>query len=335
MFILGTYYFAGTIRGDKLEVSNEVTIDEEETRNVSIEMPDIWSRRDVDTPSPSIIEAFQESIHHRSTAPTEKAVAEFVGLPSIVDNPQGNLPSIPPLLSNLQAIQSSAARVKSGNARVSSSVTCKSFTPTTLVIPEQFRKPFKAAARSGKRKPRRLGRSLIATDTPEKEEIKSYKTAIKRKKERKATDKKYVRKVLKSDSEEDDEVVLDDDSADDDNWLDDEENQENIITEELLVNPLTELPREGQYVLVQFESKKQRVFYVAKVLEERNNDLEFYVSYLRHRKGQFTMPNAPDLAYVKDDNIKMILPNPTLNGSTARQQSYLTFGVYLSGLNIR
>ncbi|XP_026331553.1 uncharacterized protein LOC113238919 [Hyposmocoma kahamanoa] len=323
-----------TIRGDELKASNEVTIDEDE-RNVSTEISDIWSRRDVDTPSPSIIDALLESIEHQSTVPTEEAVAEFVGLPSTDEISQVNLLSIPLPLSNLQAAQSSTNRLTSGNTCVSSSATSKIFTPTPLVTPEQFRKPFKAAARSGKRKPRRLGRSLIATDTPEKEEIKSYKKAIKRKKERKAKGKKYVRKVLKSDSEEDGEVMLGDDSADDDNWLDDEENQENIITEELLVNPLTELPREGQYVVVQFASKKQQVFYVAKVLEERNNELEFYVSYLRYRKGQFTMPNAPDLAYVKEDNIKMILPNPTLNGSTARQQSYLTFGVNLNGLNIR
>lgn len=297
-------------------------------------MSDIWSHRDVHTPSPSIIEALQESIDLRSSVPTDEAVTEFVRLPSIDGIPQVNLLSIPPPLSNLQSAQPAATRVKSGNVCVNSSVTTRIFKPTPLVTPEQFRKPFKAAARSGKRKPRRLGRSLIATDTPEKEEIKRYKTAIKRNKERN-TEKKYVRKVLKSDSEEDGEVVLDDDSADDGNWLDDDENQENIITEELLVNPLTELPKEGQYVVVQFASKKQRVFYVAKVLQERNNELEFYVSYLRHRKGQFTMPNVPDLAYVKDDNIKMILPNPTLKGSTARQQSYLSFGVNLSGLNIR
>lgn len=311
-----------------------MTIDEDE-RHVSTEISEIWSHRDVDTPSPSIIDALLESIDHQSTVPTEKAVAELVGLSSVDDVSQVNLLSIPLPLSNIQAAQSSTNRLTPGNACVSSSLASKSFTPTPLVTPEQFRKPFKAAARSGKRKPRRLGRSLIATDTPEKEEIKSYKKAIKRKKEHKAKDKKYVRKVLKSDSEEDGEVVLDDDSADDSNWLDDEENQENIITEDLLVNPLTELPREGQYVVVQLSSKKQRVFYVAKVLEERNNELEFYVSYLRYRKGQFTMPNAPDLAYVKDDNIKMILPNPTLKGSTARQQSYLTFGVNLNGLNIR
>lgn len=37
------------------------------------------------------------------------------------------------------------------------------------------------------------------------------------------------------------------------------------------------------------------------------------------------MPDVPDLAYVKDDSIKMILPQPTVNGSTAREQSYYSF----------
>lgn len=140
-----------------------------------------------------------------------------------------------------------------------------------------------------------MGRSHIATDTPEKGENKSYKKTIKNKKEHKATDNKYVRKVLR--------VILKKmvklcyvDSADDGDWW--------------------------------------TVFYVAKVLEKRNNE-QIPSELLQQRKGQFTMPNGPDLSYAKDDNIKTILPNPTLNGSTARQQSYLTFGVNLSGFNIR
>lgn len=195
--LLRTRYFTGpsAIRGDEQEVSREVTrfvFSSEKTRNASIEMSDIWSHRDVDTPSPFIIDALQDSIDLPSAVPTDEAVAEFVGLPSIDDISQVNISFTPPPLSNLQPARPSAARVKSRNACTHRLLHQNSF--GSLLKKEE-----KVFERSGKRKPRRLGRSLIATDTPEKEEIKSYKTAIKRKKGRRAIVQKYIRKVLKSD----------------------------------------------------------------------------------------------------------------------------------------
>lgn len=201
-----------------------------------------------------------------------------------------------------------------------------------IITPDQFRKPFKAPARTGKRKPRKLGRSLIATDTPEKKAIAEQKLT-KRKKETKSKGKKVIRQVLQSDSEDEDDVILNDDTEDEGGWL---ETKKTNITEDLLTRPLERLPNEGEYVLVQFCSKNQKVFFVGKVLEERNlNFMELYVSFLRYKKGKFVMPNVPDLSHVKDDDVRYILPTPTFNGSTARQQSYYTFPVDLSHINIR
>lgn len=66
----------------------------------------------------------------------------------------------------------------------------------TVIISEEFRKPLKAAARTGKRKSRKLGRSFIATDTPDKLEIANVKKCFKRKKDIKITRKKITRQVL-------------------------------------------------------------------------------------------------------------------------------------------
>lgn len=131
---------------------------------------------------------------------------------------------------------------------------------------------------------------------------------------------------LSSSSDEDD-MILNDETDDEGDWV---EIEETILTEDLLTRPLERLPNEGEYVLVQFCSKNQKIFFVGKVLEERNHSsLELYVSFFRYKKGKFVMPNVPDLSYVKDDDVKFILPTP-VTGSTARQQSYYTFPVDLS-----
>ncbi|XP_047033430.1 uncharacterized protein LOC124639949 [Helicoverpa zea] len=204
----------------------------------------------------------------------------------------------------------------------------------SIITPEQFRKPLRAPTRTGKRKPRKLGKSLIATDTPEKNAIAEQKAA-KRKKETKTKGigKKAIRQVLQSDSEDENDMILNDETDDEGDWV---ESEETIITEDLLKQPLLQLPKESQYVLVQFCSKNQKIFFAGKILEERNpNTLEFYVSFLRYKKGKFVLPDVPDLSYVKDDDIRLILPTPTVSGSTARQQSYYSFPVDLSHINIR
>lgn len=320
-----------------------VTASNQEAENIVDEM----SNRDEDTPSPSVIDAIQQSIVESSVQSASDAFVPvtlsgysgvFASTPlplsdlclAAIDHPADafaqEIPShqsqstSPPPLAARQHTDETSPRLSYAKVDLSA----------RLVTPDEFRKPLKAAARNNKRKPRRLGRSLIATDTPEKNEIEYNKRA-----KRKRVTRKAIRKVLQSDSEEDCEIVLNDDSPDEGSWLSDEEDKENIITQKMLMKPLPRLPREGEYVLVEFASKKQLLYYVAKVLEERNDTLELYVSYLRHKKGRFSMPNTPDLAYAKDDNIKLLLPTPVSSGSTVRQQSYLTFSFDLSCINIR
>lgn len=206
-----------------------------------------------------------------------------------------------------------------------------------ILTPDQFRQPLKAKPRTGKRKPRKLGRSLIATDTPEKAAIAVEREAAKRRKEMKGK-KGSVRKVLQSDSEDEEEVVLHDESDDDDIdcFEEEKENDQMTLTENCLQNPLCRSPTVGDYIIVEFSTKKQKIYYVAKVLESRNTSMEVYVSFLRQKTDQlFHIPNVPDLACVNDHDIKFILPKPTVTGSTARQQSCYKFPINMSNLNLR
>lgn len=209
---------------------------------------------------------------------------------------------------------------------------------TTTISPFQFRPPIKAGPRKSTRKPRKLGRSLIATDTPEKLEIEKDKNMSKKRKE--AKKRKITKKVLQSDSEEENQepdTISYQESDEDNDWPDEEIEDDPVpITENCLKKPLHHVPQEGEYVLVEFNTKKSKVFYIGKVLESRNRKLEYYISFLRKKcAGKFHMPKEPDLSYVKENDVKLILPKPTVAGSTSRQQSIYSFAIDLSLLNVR
>lgn len=72
---------------------------------------------------------------------------------------------------------------------------------------------------------------------------------------------------------------------------------------------------------MQLTTKKQKSLYIGKVIEERNSDLEYYtISFLRRKPGtdKFLMPNKPDLSLIKDDDLKYILPKPSMVGTASR-----------------
>lgn len=189
-----------------------------------------------------------------------------------------------------------------------------------FVSPKEFRQPLRAAARKNARQNRKKKRSLIATDTPEKEQLAMEKEAKKRKVPNKT--KRVILESSSSDSET--SVVLESDS---------EESEEGVP--EIITFSLNRQPLPDDFVLVEFESKKRYVYYVAKVL--KINDDIVSVSFLRKKFAGdiFYMPLVPDLADVNTNEIKTILPEPRINGSTSRQHSYLTFDVDMSSLDIR
>lgn len=83
---------------------------------------------------------------------------------------------------------------------INSSCTSEQTGTKTFVSSKQFRHPIKTGPWKNKKKPRALGCSLVATDTPEKNEIENYRKEAQKRKETKS--KKIVRKVSESSSEE-------------------------------------------------------------------------------------------------------------------------------------
>lgn len=149
--------------------------------------------------------------------------------------------------------------------------------------------------------------------------------------------KKSNKKLLHSDEEEEDRVLNLTDSEEysdeADYHQDDDENYMFVLTENHLTKPLPRPALEGEYVIVQFVTKRLRSLYIRKVLEGRNNDLEYYVSFLRCKPGtkRFHVPDKPDLSIVKDNDIKYILPKPSVVGTSTRPM--YCFSLDLSSLN--
>lgn len=185
-----------------------------------------------------------------------------------------------------------------------------------FVSPKDFRQPLRAAARKGNTKNRKKGRSLIATDTPEKDQLAMEKGSKIRK-----VPAKTKRVVLESSSSES-EPPLDSDASDDE------------VLDTLKLQ-LERQPQNDDYILVEFASKKNSVYYVAKVLEAKGNTC--YVTFLRKKLGKkvFYLPQVDDVSDVNQKDIRAILPKPHVNGSTSRQNAYFTFNINMSFLDIR
>lgn len=183
-------------------------------------------------------------------------------------------------------------------------------------------------------KPRKRGKSMIATDTPEKLEIekkfmeKKRSESLKKAKgtKRTVTDSPGVKpnqKTLSSSESDNNSFTSDSSDAESFNDLEMNQSQENLK------------PVVNSYVLIEFHDKKS-VFFVGKIIEKIEDD--FKVSFLRHsikQKNSFIFPAVEDVAYVKKTDMKCLLTANSKVGSTKRQQSFINFGVSFDGIDIR
>ncbi|KAI4455735.1 dna-directed rna polymerases i ii and iii subunit rpabc2 [Holotrichia oblita] len=224
-------------------------------------------------------------------------------------------PNPPPFNADMSINSNYSAHLLSGPINDFAGPSCSK---NYFVSPDQFQAPIKAGQRTNKRKSRKLGKSIIATDTPKKNEIALVIEAASSKKM--AKQKKVKRQVLQSDSEDDCESVeMVFQESDDNDWYedDDPEKDEIVLTEEhLLKSGLLRKAQVGEFVVVLFCIKKQQVFYVAKVLEALNDNMEYNVSFLRLKnksQQQFYMPDVPDISLMKEQDVKFILPTPFLS----------------------
>ncbi|KAJ2945257.1 hypothetical protein O0L34_g9329 [Tuta absoluta] len=142
-----------------------------ETKNFSV-----ISTREI-TPPPAVAECSSSGSNNLSVIPTR----EITPPPTVAECSSSGS-------NNLSVIPIREITPPPAVAECSSSDTRGKFIP-----PKEFMPPLKAGPRSGGRKPRKLGRSLIATDTPEKNEIAEERNKAK---QRKSAAKKAKRPVL-------------------------------------------------------------------------------------------------------------------------------------------
>lgn len=220
-----------------------------------------------------------------------------------------------------------------------------------FISPKVFRQPLKAELR--KKRPRKLGKSMIATDTPEKEALAQLKEqkniqkkGVKRVKQNLFNkNKKRIKQILEptvesdTSNDEDENFKASGSSSGGEQFISDfdEEEEEIVLRDEFL--PLPREPCEKDFVIVHFKSKNDNVYYVAKIIEILDDDEEcdFYVSYLKLKskvQQKFIEPVIPDTAGVKKMDIKYILPAPKVEGTNRRQATY-KFSVDMSLLNLR
>lgn len=222
---------------------------------------------------------------------------------------------------------------------------------SNFISPKVFCKPLKAKPRKTIRK---AGRSLIATDTPEKDALAALKNTKNKGKKIKNTPAKKVkqdlfneakkvrrneRSAVASDSSDDEQAVFEPSgsSSGGEQFWSDAEKEEVVLDDDF--PPLTKEPVPNDYVIILFKSKNINVYYVAQILEKLDDDdCDYYVSYLKLKSKanqKFVEPIIPDTAGVATSEIKYVLPAPKVDGTTSRRQATLKFDVDMSLLNLR
>lgn len=265
-------------------------------------------------------------------------------LPFVLQPPltlTGNVPQTTemPSSNSLSPIQNAPVHDKSPKA--TASIPSSTVAGTSTSIEKKFLSPFqlrglpKAGPRKEGRAARRKGKSMIVTDTPNKDEIqmRGKQKIQKKQKQTKAAATSKKRKILQESSSDDEDqisIYSEEEAA----FEDEEDNNMTIDPDNFPA--LKGLPVEGDFILVEFEVKRKRIFYAAKVIGQKQNETE--VSFLRKSDktpNNFHMPNVPDIGTVPLHDIKMILPKPTFSGTTKRKQGVYNFNVNLSNINLR
>ncbi|KAJ2937446.1 hypothetical protein O0L34_g19354 [Tuta absoluta] len=284
---------------------------------------------------PTIMDAASAFSKSRDVITVKAAVPEIVDV--ISSSPKNRVP-----------VTVKAAVSRSMDAIPSTS---KSSDAVGFISPKVFRPEIKAGPRKENQKARKRGKSMIATDTPEKDAIMA-----KKKKTTKPKTKKFVKQVkkdlFKKGKATKKKPIVSPETSDDDHdsfkcsgsssggecFASESEVEDVVLTENF--RPLSREPQLNDYVLVLFRTKNNVVYYVARILDivdDDDDDCDFFVSYLKLKskiQQKFAEPLEPDTAGVKRQDIKYILPIPKTEG-TSRRKSTFKFNVDMSLLNLR
>lgn len=281
---------------------------------------------------------------------------------SVTDRPHLEVPStsaVPASLSPVQATPTSSQSFENFSSEAGPSDLNVNSPKTTVITgsdkyysPEDICGYPKAGPRKNKRKQREKGRSLIATDTPEKAalaekariqmEKKNNKIAKKKNKTSTQAKRRLFQNTVaeESDSEDLDCVISLEDSSDAPEDFSDLE----PTTDYLSLNALTENEINitvNSFVLVQFKVKNHHFYYVGKIVKILTNDEDgdYEIMYLRKSKkyeGKFVFPEIEDTEKIGKSDIFVCLPPPLKNvGTTTRQNRLISFNVKFDMYDIR
>ena len=88
----------------------------------------------------------------------------------------------------------------------------------------------------------------------------------------------------------------------------------------------------GNYVLVAVHGKISTKHFVGQVTSVSNEDNLVQVDFLVQKGDHFCQPETSDSASVDINDVKLVLPPPTICGGTKRISSNMTFAVDLTEL---
>ena len=215
---------------------------------------------------------------------------------------------------------------------------------STHISPETI-KPFpRAEARKPSSRGRKKGRSLILTDTPEKNEIEVTKTQKKmipdpklmfqKKSSLKTNAKKSCplvqRKVFKQSSSSSSGSSTDNDDMSSDSMCDFDPMEE-LQEQEEVENETLEI---GNYVLIKFAGKSTVKYFVAMTVDK---DEEFIVKYLKRQSltNKFSYDENSISYSVANEDIILKLPSPNYVNCSSRRQPSLSFSIDFSLYNVQ
>ena len=243
---------------------------------------------------------------------------------------------------DLETTQGSSTSVRSQEASTSHIVSSKP-SPTK----SEHLRPFpEAPARMETTRGRKRGKCMIATDTPEKNELEERQCRPKRSK---VTMKiKFVgAKEVQSSDEEDltaekrlaEELRRSSDEFDESEDIDEESEGIDEESKDIIPSFVDKKPEVDDFVLIALDPVKgHKVHFVGKLLSSIDEDGDFEVSFLRKsnkgKEDNFYFPSEVDEATISRNFIIGVLPAP-ISQSTKRRERYFNFGFSFSGYKMR
>ena len=171
---------------------------------------------------------------------------------------------------------------------------------------------------------------MVATSTPEMKRLREQQEPLKRtEKKKKATIANKLFVELRDDDSASD-ISLNDLIENESGLEDETESDANALKLDVVGSVSV-----GDYVVVEFAKKCSKCYYVGRVTKERDEEDDVEVEFLR-KKGQcFVKPVVPELSSVHVNNLKAVLAEPSVRGTTARTKGELIFNVNFGSIDIR